>query len=49
MYLLGGGRIIMSAAQGPDANYEPYGLMLSEDEGRTWRVVKDWDQAEKAP
>lgn len=49
VYSLGGGRIIMSVAQGPDAIYEPYGVMLSEDEGRTWSVVKDWDQTEKAP
>ncbi len=49
VYSLGGGRVIMSVAQGPDASYEPYGVMLSEDEGRTWSVVKDWDQTEKAP
>ena len=42
-------REAMSVAQGPDAIYEPYGVMLSEDEGRTWSVVKDWDQTVSAP
>jgi hypothetical protein len=44
-----GGRVMMSVAQGPDALYEPYGVMISTDEGRTWSVVKDWDQTEYAP
>ena len=46
---IGGGRLLMSIAQGPDASWEPYGLMLSTDEGRTWSIVKDWDQTEAAP
>lgn len=49
VYAIGGGRLLMSVAQGPDALYEPYGLMMSADEGKTWSVVKEWDQTVSAP
>ncbi|MDZ4851917.1 MAG: exo-alpha-sialidase, partial [Pirellulaceae bacterium] len=49
VYNLGNGKLLMSIAQGQDAIHEPYGVMLSEDEGRTWNAVKDWDQTELAP
>ncbi len=37
VYAIGGGRLQMSVAEGPDALFEPYGVMLSTDEGRTGR------------
>lgn len=49
VYVLGGGRLVMSVAEGPDALYEPYGVMLSTDEGRTWSPVKDWGFTDKSP
>ncbi|HEV7405840.1 MAG TPA: sialidase family protein [Chthoniobacteraceae bacterium] len=49
VYKIGGGRLIMSVAEGPDALYEPYGVMMSADEGKTWSTVKEWDQTVSAP
>ncbi len=49
VYNLGEGRLLMSVAQGADALYEPYGVMLSQDEGRTWTPIKEWDQTDLAP
>lgn len=49
VYNIGGGRLLMSLAEGPDAIHEPYGLMMSTDEGRTWSVVQDLDQTPYAP
>ena len=49
VYDIGGGRLLMSVAEGPDAIYEPYGVMLSTDAGKTWSPVKDWDFTDMAP
>jgi hypothetical protein len=49
VYVIGGGRLLMSVAQGPDALWEPYGVMMSADEGKTWSAVKEWDQTVSAP
>jgi acetyl esterase/lipase len=49
VYAIGGGRLLLSVAEGPDALFEPYGVMLSTDAGRTWSPVKDWDFTDKAP
>lgn len=49
VYPIGNGRLLMSVAEGPDALYEPYGVMLSTDEGKTWAPVKGWEFTEKAP
>jgi len=39
LYNMGEGLLLMSVAQGPDANYEPYGVLKSTDAGRTWSPV----------
>ncbi|MDB6140758.1 MAG: hypothetical protein JWO94_3830, partial [Verrucomicrobiaceae bacterium] len=39
LYDMGKGLLLMSVAQGPDAFYEPYGLLKSLDEGRTWTPI----------
>lgn len=49
VYKIGGGRLLMSVAEGPDALWEPYGVMTSADEGKTWTAVKEWDQTDAAP
>ncbi|MBL8826297.1 MAG: hypothetical protein JNM18_04880, partial [Planctomycetaceae bacterium] len=49
VYNLGNGHLMMSIAQGADALYEPYGVMLSKDKGRTWSTIADWDQTDRAP
>ena len=49
VYHISNGRLLMSVAEGPDALFEPYGVMLSIDEGKTWTPVKDHDFTEYAP
>lgn len=41
LYEMGRGLLILSVAQGADALYEPYGVLRSTDEGRTWQPVKN--------
>jgi photosystem II stability/assembly factor-like uncharacterized protein len=41
LYDVGRGVLILSVAQGPDAIYEPYGVLRSNDAGRTWEPVKN--------
>lgn len=38
---LGKGILLMAVAQGPDAYNEPYGVMKSTDEGRTWQPIDE--------
>lgn len=49
LYDLGEGLLLMSVAQGPDAFYEPYGLLKSTDQGKTWAPIPGLDQAEHTP
>ena len=49
LYNLGRGLLLMSVAQGPDAYYEPYGVLKSTDEGKTWQPIKGLDRNEYAP
>lgn len=49
LYDMGGGMLLMSVAQGPDAFYEPYGLLKSADAGRTWTPVPGLDQKDFTP
>lgn len=49
LYDLGEGLLLMSVAQGPDAFYEPYGLLKSTDEGRTWSPIPGLDEVENTP
>ncbi|MDQ3623542.1 MAG: glycoside hydrolase [Verrucomicrobiota bacterium] len=49
LYNMGQGLLLMSVAQGPDALYEPYGIMKSTDEGKTWQPIPGLDQIEYAP
>ncbi len=49
VYHIGNGRLLMSVAEGPDALFEPYGVMLSTDEGKTWTPVEGHDLTEYAP
>lgn len=39
----------MSVAQGPDAFYEPYGLLKSTDAGKTWTPIPGLDQLDTTP
>lgn len=41
LYGVGKGVLMLSVAQGPDAIYEPYGVLRSTDAGKTWMPVKD--------
>jgi photosystem II stability/assembly factor-like uncharacterized protein len=41
LYDLGRGLLLMSVAQGNDAVIEPYGVLKSTDEGKTWAPVRD--------
>jgi photosystem II stability/assembly factor-like uncharacterized protein len=45
----GKGLLLMSVAQGPDAIYEPYGLLKSTDAGQTWAPVEGLDQIVTTP
>ncbi|MBM4078681.1 MAG: hypothetical protein FJ278_03210, partial [Planctomycetes bacterium] len=49
LYNMGQGLLLMSVAQGPDAWYEPYGVLKSTDEGKTWTPIKGLDNIEHAP
>jgi len=49
LYDMGQGLLLMSVAQGPDAYYEPYGVLKSTDGGLTWRPIPGLDQKEYAP
>ncbi|MEW6355702.1 MAG: sialidase family protein [Planctomycetota bacterium] len=40
LYDMGGGLLLMSVAQGPDKYYEPYGILKSTDQGKTWTPVE---------
>jgi hypothetical protein len=46
LYNVGRGMLLMSVAQGPDKEFEPYGILKSTDEGKTWSrhvVITDMD------
>jgi hypothetical protein len=49
LYDMGEGLLLMSVAQGPDAFYEPYGLLKSTDGGNTWTPIPGLDQEETTP
>lgn len=46
---VGRGLLLMSVAQGSDYMHEPYGLLKSTDEGRTWSIVAGLDRSERVP
>lgn len=49
LYDLGKGLLLMSVAQGPDAFYEPYGLLRSTDVGKSWEPIPGLDQLDTTP
>lgn len=49
LYDVGKGVLMMSVAQGPDAVLEPYGVLKSTDEGKTWQAVRDMQYKSFAP
>ena len=49
LYDLGRGLLLMSVAQGPDAFYEPYGLLKSTDQGKTWTPIPGLDPVDTTP
>ncbi|MBI5687340.1 MAG: exo-alpha-sialidase [Verrucomicrobia bacterium] len=49
LYDMGNGLLLMSVAQGPDAFYEPYGLLRSTDAGKTWSPIPGLDKADTTP
>jgi photosystem II stability/assembly factor-like uncharacterized protein len=49
LYDMGKGLLLMSVAQGPDAFYEPYGLLKSTDEGKTWTPIPGLDKLDTTP
>lgn len=49
LYDLGRGLLMLSVAQGPDAFYEPYGLLKSTDVGKTWTPIPGLDQLDTTP
>lgn len=49
LYDLGKDLLLMSVAQGPDAFYEPYGLLRSTDVGKTWQPIPGLDRSDKTP
>lgn len=46
---LGDGLLLMSVAQGPDAVFEPYGVLRSTDAGRTWEPIPGLQYKSFAP
>lgn len=46
---MGKGLLLMSVAQGPDAMYEPYGLLKSTDAGKTWSPIPGLDKLDTTP
>jgi hypothetical protein len=49
LYDMGKGLLLMSVAQGPDAFYEPYGLLKSTDAGKTWSPIPGLDKVDTTP
>lgn len=49
LYDVGQGRLMVSVAQGPDAIFEPYGVLTSTDQGRTWRPIEGMQDKTFAP
>jgi len=49
LYDMGKGLLLMSVAQGPDALYEPYGLLQSTDAGKTWSPIPELDKLDATP
>ncbi|MDZ4402855.1 sialidase family protein [Prosthecobacter sp.] len=49
LYDMGQGLLLMSVAQGPDAFYEPYGLLKSTDAGKTWTPIPGLDKLDTTP
>lgn len=49
LYDMGQGLLLMSVAQGPDAFYEPYGLLKSTDAGQTWAPIPGLDNVDTTP
>ncbi|MBL9131422.1 MAG: exo-alpha-sialidase [Verrucomicrobiaceae bacterium] len=49
LYDMGQGLLLMSVAQGPDAFYEPYGLLKSTDAGKTWTPIPGLDKVATTP
>ncbi|MDB6118273.1 MAG: exo-alpha-sialidase, partial [Verrucomicrobiaceae bacterium] len=49
LYDMGKGLLLMSVAQGPDAFYEPYGLLKSVDDGKTWTPIPGLDKLDTTP
>ena len=49
LYDMGDGLLLMSVAQGPDAFYEPYGLLKSTDTGKTWTPIAGLDKLDTTP
>jgi BNR repeat-like domain len=49
LYDMGKGLLLMSVAQGPDAFYEPYGLLRSTDAGKSWAPTPGLDQLPTTP
>ncbi len=49
LYDMGKGLLLASVAQGPDAFYEPYGLLKSTDAGKTWMPIPGLDKIDTTP
>lgn len=49
LYDMSHGLLLMSVAQGPDAFYEPYGLLKSTDRGKTWTPIPGLDNHDTTP
>ena len=49
LYDMGKGLLLTSVAQGPDAFYEPYGLLKSTDAGKTWVPIPGLDKIDTTP
>ncbi len=49
LYDMGQGLLLMNVCQGPDAVYEPFGVLKSTDEGKTWLPIKDLQYKTFAP
>jgi hypothetical protein len=49
LYDMDQGLLLMSVAQGPDAFYEPYGLLKSTDAGKTWTPIPGLDKLDTTP
>jgi len=46
---MGQGMLLMRVGQGPDAVYEPSGVLISKDEGRIWNPVKNMQYKSLTP